>query len=185
MRGHDSRDSGLLSELVRRAANHDGEWPTLSVWHGSADATVDHSNALALVEQWRPLHDAPENPSETNLVNGYPHRVWRNPQGREVVELYTITGLAHGTPLNTRSTNHGERAAPFMLEAGVSSTHLIARFWDIVPDQADQRPVTVSAELDTASRPQPRAPAETYAQAGQVKLKKTIEDALRTAGLMR
>ena len=185
MRGHDRRDSGLLSKIVQRAANHDGDWPILSVWHGSADATVDHSNALALIEQWRPLHGAPEHPSETNLVNGYPHQVWRNPQGREVVELYTITGLAHGTPLDTRSTDHGERAAPFMLEAGVSSTHLIARFWDIVPDRAGQRPVTVSAELDTASTPQPRAPTESDPHAGQAKLQKTIEDALRTAGLMR
>lgn len=72
-----------------------------------------------------------------------------------------------------------------MLEAGVSSTHLIARFWDIVPPQADQRPVTVSAELDTASAPRPRAPAETFPQAADVRLQKTIEDALRTAGLMR
>jgi len=156
----------------------------MSVWHGSADQTVDQSNASALVEQWRSLHGASKKPARSDLVDGHPHRVWVDSRGREVIEEYSIAGLGHGTPLDTRSTRHGEQAAPFMLEAGISSTRLIARFWSIVPDQAgDCRPAAPKA------RPRQRkvtaeAPRGT-AWPGTEAIGQTIEQALRGAGLMR
>ena len=33
------------------------------------------------------------------MVDGYPREVWWNADGETVVESYTITGMAHGTPL--------------------------------------------------------------------------------------
>src|SRR5690606_13373617 len=51
MRGHGLPDGVDLSALVRRASSHDGSWPTLSVWHGTADATVSQRNAQAIVDQ--------------------------------------------------------------------------------------------------------------------------------------
>ena len=35
------RPAGELGDLVRNASNHKGPWPKLSVWHGSADRTVN------------------------------------------------------------------------------------------------------------------------------------------------
>jgi poly(hydroxyalkanoate) depolymerase family esterase len=183
MRGQGLRGSAALSNLVRSASSHSGDWPILSVWHGSADQTVDQTNASALVEQWRSLHGAPAAPSRTDLVHGYPHRVWVNSSGSDVIEEYCITGLSHGTPLDIRGSLHGEKAAPFMLDAGISSTRLIARFWGIVPDQAEdhrRRSPAASSEaveqrprqLDTSSS----VPPDT---------RRTIEDALRSAGLMK
>ncbi|MEO7277071.1 MAG: PHB depolymerase family esterase, partial [Sphingomicrobium sp.] len=183
MRGHDQRHPAQFSELVRGASDHKGEWPTLSVWHGSADSTVAPSNASALVEQWRSLHGATQKPSETNTVNGFPHRVWRNSTGRAIVEEYSISGFGHGTPLDTRGTRHGERAAPFMLEAGISSTRLIARFWGIVPDEVeDSRPIAPAVVNGNATQ---RTTAASAALPGRSALQKTIEDALRSAGLMK
>ncbi|HUG45376.1 MAG TPA: PHB depolymerase family esterase [Sphingomicrobium sp.] len=188
MRGWEGSLPSALSDLVRAASSHSGDWPILSIWHGSADQTVDQSNASALVEQWRALHDTPEAPGKTELVHGYPHRVWRDPSGRDVVEEYSITGLAHGTPLDTRGSLHGEKAAPFMLEAGISSTRLIGRFWGIAPDQ--DLPSIAPARPDKAAeqRPQPAQPAQAAqasAWSGQAGIGKTIEDALRSAGLMK
>ena len=40
--------------------------------------------------------------------------------GVDVIESYTITGMAHGTPLATKT--HGGAAGPFLLEAGISSS---------------------------------------------------------------
>jgi poly(hydroxyalkanoate) depolymerase family esterase len=181
MRGHDNRHPAQLSQLVRGASAHSGKWPTLSVWHGSADTTVDPSNAVALVEQWRSLHGAAEAPSETNRVHGFPHQVWRNSEGRAVVEAYSISGLGHGTPLDTRGTRHGEQAAPFMLEAGISSTGLIASFWGIVSDRPDDRRLTPAVDDQPA---EPRSSAGDPAWARQSRTQRIIEDALRNAGLM-
>ena len=183
MRGQGHPPVEALPDLVRSASSHSASWPILSVWHGSADQTVDQSNAFALIEQWRALHGAPQTPGKTALVHGYPHRVWSDPSGRDVIEEYRITGLGHGTPLDTRGSRHGEQAAPFMLDAGISSTHLIGRFWNIVPDQADYGRSIAPADAGGA--------AKLCQQPGQAAwsrdtgVQKTIEEALRNAGLMK
>lgn len=184
MRGHGGPPPAALSALVRAASCHSGEWPILSVWHGSADQIVDQSNASALVEQWRELHGASKTPSKVDVVRGYPHRVWRDFKGREVIEEYSITGLGHGTPLDTGGNHHGENAAPFMLEAGISSTRLIGRFWGIVPDQAFNDRSAALAKLPGAAERPPQA-AEPAMRSSHARIGRTIEDALRTAGLMK
>ena len=99
------------------------------------------------------------------------------------IEEYRITGLGHGTPLDTRGSRHGEQAAPFMLDAGISSTHLIGRFWNIVPDQADYGRSIAPADAGGAAKlcQQPGQAAWSCGTGVQ----KTIEDALRNAGLMK
>jgi poly(hydroxyalkanoate) depolymerase family esterase len=184
MRGHGGPNPAALSNLVRAASRHSGEWPVLSVWHGSADQTVDQSNAAALVEQWRALHGAAATPSKVDLINGYPHRVWQDQNGRAVIEEYSITGLTHGSPLDTRGSDHGEKAAPFMLDAGISSTERIGRFWGIVPDRAEGQHSAASAGPAAAAEQRP-ARAQAQSWSGQSQIGKTIEDALRSAGLMK
>lgn len=59
------------------------------------------------------------------------NRVWRNNEGRDCIETYAITGMGHGTPLDTlRGDRYGAIGA-HMLEAGISSTFHIARFWGL------------------------------------------------------
>jgi poly(hydroxyalkanoate) depolymerase family esterase len=180
MRGHGGPAPEALAQLVKNASAHTGPWPRLSVWHGSADNTVDQFNASALIEQWRPLHGAPAEPSQTDIINGYPHRVWRDATGRAVLEDYSVTGLGHGTPLDVFGSDHGESAAPFMLDASISSTRLIASFWGIAPEQTEARTRRAAkASPTTAKRSPPRPVPE------QASIQRTIEDALRSAGLMQ
>lgn len=183
MRGYGGPRSAALADLVSAASPHTGKWPTLSVWHGSADQTVDQSNASALVEQWRSLHGASKKPARSDLVHGHVHRVWVDSNGREVIEEYSIAGLGHGTPLDTCGTRHGEQVAPFMLEAGISSTRLISRFWGIAVGEADESPSISRIVPDghAEARPQP----DTNAWANQAGVQKTIENALRSAGLIK
>ena len=184
MRGHGLPAPEALPELVKDASAHIGPWPRLSVWHGSADNTVDPLNASALIDQWRPLHGAPAAPSQADTVNGYPHRVWRDAAGRAVIEEYSVTGLGHGTPLDVVGSDHGETAAPFMLDASISSTRLIAGFWGIAPEQRKTRtPIAAKASPTTFERSPPRAKAVPLPQ--QAGIQRTIEDALRSAGLIK
>jgi poly(hydroxyalkanoate) depolymerase family esterase len=186
MRAHHGLTPDDLADRVRSAASHAGPWPIVSVWHGTSDATVDSSNAQAIVDQWRTLHRAPEAPSKKDTVSGYPHRVWTDANGRAVVEEYVLTGMGHGTPLST-STDYGETAGPFMLEAGISSTRRILTFWQI-NDAASARE-QLATESANAERPESRSaePASPpwRRAAPSTGVQKTIEDALRTAGLMR
>ncbi|GAA0731956.1 poly(hydroxyalkanoate) depolymerase family esterase [Sphingomonas japonica] len=132
MRGIGSATAATLSGLVGSATDHPGPWPTLSIWHGSADRTVDDSNAELIFEQWRPIHGVGVLPDRTDMIDGYPHRVWRDMAERDVIEDYRITGMGHGTPVSTLGAEPcGVRGAN-MLESGISSTRRIAQFWELV-----------------------------------------------------
>ena len=193
MRGHGESSGEALAERIRSASKHAGPWPTMSVWHGTSDTIVDRSNATAIVDQWRGLHGVANAPSRSDLVEGYPHRVWNDANGRAVIEEYVITGAGHGTPLSTLGADHGETVGPYMLETGISSTQQSLRFWGIaVPKpKAAQAPVVgpannVRSEPARAKVGGP-APARRHAnrRSPAAGIQKTIEDALRAAGLLR
>jgi poly(3-hydroxybutyrate) depolymerase len=146
----------------------------VSIWHGTADATVDESNADGIARQWRELHGLPAEPSESGLVEGYPHRAWRDQAGKLLIEEYRVTGMGHGTPLATKGECGCGEAGAFMLEVGISSTVHSARTWGLL-GKHKSRPATAKAA--TPNR------ATSAAQPHQVG--KVIEDALRAAGLMK
>ena len=187
MRGQGLPNGDELSSLVRSASSHSGPWPTISIWHGSADATVNPVNAKALIGQWRELHSVGERPSRVEAVDGYPRQVWCDRDGREVIEEYSITGMSHGTPLDTRSADGCGQSGAFMLEASISSTQHICRFWGLVKGtggRAREKRPTPTQAISTAPA-LAAAAAPTSPPAPQLNAGKIIEDALRAAGLMR
>lgn len=126
------RDARSWGDLVRSASPHDGPWPRISVWHGGVDATVVPSNAGEIIKQWADVHGLPLKPTAQAMVDGYPRQVWINEAGDEVIESYTITNMAHGTPLSTGAADHEcGVAGPFLLEVGISSSYHIAKFFGI------------------------------------------------------
>ena len=112
--------------------HHKGPWPKLSVWHGSADRTVNPANANEIVKQWLDVHQLPSAPMSEGTVDGYPHQVWWNADGETIVESYTITDMAHGTPLGVADNDerYGAQGA-FLIEAGISSSYHIASFFGL------------------------------------------------------
>ena len=127
-----SRPAGELGDLVRNASNHKGPWPKLSVWHGSADRTVNPANANEIVKQWLDVHHLPSAPMSEATVDGYPRQIWWNEDGETIIESYTITDMAHGTPLGTADNDerYGAQGA-FLIEAGISSSYHIANFFGV------------------------------------------------------
>jgi len=127
-----ARPAGELGDLVRNASNHKGPWPKLSVWHGSADRTVDPANANEIVKQWLDVHGLPSSPMSEATVDGYPRQIWWNADGETTVESYTITDMAHGVPLGTADNDerYGAQGA-FLIEAGISSSYHIANFFGL------------------------------------------------------
>jgi poly(3-hydroxybutyrate) depolymerase len=189
MRGHGVMTGEALAALVKSASKHVGPWPTLSVWHGTSDTTVDSSNATAIVDQWRALHGAADAPARSDRIEGYPHRVWNDAKGRVVIEEYVITGAGHGTPLSTLGADHGESAGPYMLETGISSTQHSLRFWGIAATRpkAARAPVVKARGEPARAKAAAPAPARRHAsrRSPVTGIQKTIEDVLRAAGLLR
>jgi poly(hydroxyalkanoate) depolymerase family esterase len=129
-----SRPAEELGDLVRKATRYlyKGSWPKLSVWHGSADRTVNPANADEIVKQWLDVHGLPATPMSEGIVDGYPRQVWWNADGETMVESYTITDMAHGTPLGAADNDerYGAQGA-FLIEAGISSSYHIAKFFGL------------------------------------------------------
>jgi hypothetical protein len=101
-----------------------------------------------------------------------------------VIEEYSITNFGHGTPLDIAGSDHGEAAAPFMLDADISSTLLIASFWGIAAEQPKAR-TRPPAEAHSISSERPLGQAKASLFPHQAGIQRTIEDALRSAGLLK
>lgn len=118
--------------LVRNASPHTGPWPKVSIWHGSADTTVAPMNAAELVDQWTNVHGIDRTPDITDTVQGHTHEVFTDAGGKPQVEIYTIAGMGHGTPVDPGpEPDQCGRAGAFILDAGICSSLQIARFWGL------------------------------------------------------
>lgn len=177
MRGHGLPTTDELQAALRKASNFTGPWPTISVWQGTKDATVLPSNALSIIEQWRGVHGVEMKADLVNVVDGHTRQAWTASDGREVIEFYSITGMNHGTPLDVTS-GYG-RAAPYMLDVGISSTVHIARCWGLVASFERRNSLDLDLTMQSVSL---SPPATAQPISG---IQKTIEDALRAAGLMK
>jgi poly(hydroxyalkanoate) depolymerase family esterase len=182
MGGRARSDAKELAARVRRASPHKGPWPRVQVWQGSADATVVASNADAIALQWAHLHGHGPKPDRTDEVAGYPRRRWLGADGAPLIEQYTITGMAHGIPLDP-GTGEGESgtAGAHMLDVGLSSTDRIAAFFGIAPEVAEKaaaEPRAAKGRRTALLRGATRSRPANGVQA-------VIEKALKAAGLMR
>jgi poly(hydroxyalkanoate) depolymerase family esterase len=194
-----SRSPREWGDLVRKASSHRGPWPRVSIWHGNVDKTVIPSNALEILKQWTEVHDLPLSPSMKTRVDGFPRDVWTNGAGDELIEAYTITNMAHGTPLAMGETDGACGApGPFLLLVGISSSYHIAKFFGIaVPrgpaDQSmlklppppghfeEREPVLEGEILDEEDEPTwQQEPKPSLPDIGAV-----INNALRAAGLIK
>jgi poly(hydroxyalkanoate) depolymerase family esterase len=195
MRGQIMPGAETLGSRVLSASEHRGPWPKISVWHGAADRTVDVANATAVLTQWQQVHGTTERPVASSTVSGFSRRVWKGRDGRDAIEEFIIPGMGHGVPLDAMAPDSREVASSFMLDVGISSTQEIARFWGLIDSRAPNsvqhvvepkpaleparatgaRPLGLEAAGDKG-RPAPRAASG---------VQKIIEDALRSAGLMK
>ncbi|KAA0009968.1 PHB depolymerase family esterase [Billgrantia pellis] len=131
MKGFGGPSDSELDALVRGASTFDGPWPTISVWHGGSDSTVDNANADSIVRQWQKIHKVEGPPTRVEKVDGFPRQVWCNADGREVIEEYIIGGMGHGTPIMAGGDEGLGEEGKYMLEVGISSTRHIAHFWGL------------------------------------------------------
>ncbi len=168
-------------DLVRAASPHKGPWPKISIWHGDIDHTVNLNNAQASVAQWSDLHGVKLTDAKQEKVDGATRLRWG-----DRLEVYTIPGMGHGTPIDARDVG---TPAPFILQAGISSTTRIAEFWgllDKVVGKPKPAPIRIVTPPEQSALPQIEAaltPPERVAP-NSAKVESIILRALKAAGLM-
>lgn len=198
MRGHGDPSQRELQQALRSASDHQGPWPRISIWQGTADHTVVPSNADAIADQWRGVHIADKAPTDSRLSGRHAKQVWCDLSGEALIEINMIAGMGHGTPIDAEAFG---APGPYMLDVGISSTREIARFWgiEVAEDCASaqreenvsrgQRHLPRSSASEKANIPNLASPVNPssprVASSDPHGLKKVIEDALRAAGLMR
>jgi poly(hydroxyalkanoate) depolymerase family esterase len=188
------RPAEELGDRVRAASPHAGPWPTVSIWQGTADMTVNPVNAEELRKQWADVHGLGAGPAPETGFDSATRRAWRGADGREVLEMVVIPGLGHATPIDPDAAEEDAQcgragASRFVLPAGISSTWRIAERWRLL---GHRRPARRPAEASAPSVP--RRPAwQDLLPGGRGAVRdiaahltdpgSLIEKALRSAGL--
>jgi hypothetical protein len=95
---------------------------------------VKPSNAGEIIKQWLDVHGLSLTPMSEWLVDGQSRQVWWDTDGKTVIESFTIADMGHGTPLSSLGSGI---AGPCMIEAGISSTDHIAKFFGLNEPQIE------------------------------------------------
>ncbi|HEY0270725.1 MAG TPA: PHB depolymerase family esterase [Sphingomonas sp.] len=131
MAGRGMPPAATLTRTVLEASPYRGPWPLLSVWHGDADRVVAPAAAGHIVDQWRGVLGIGPAPDLVEPIGRHRRSVWRDAAGRTLIERYAIAGMDHGVPLDPDGPDGCGATGPFMLDAGISSTAVIARSWGL------------------------------------------------------
>ena len=193
----DGRSASALGALVPERGPRRVP-PRLSIWHGDADRTVQSANGHDLAQQWTALHDLPPAPHRVERKSYGVRSVWSGPD-QVAIELNLVRGMGHGVPLSTRGADGLGKAAPFMLEAGISSSSEIVRFWGLAEERSaatDSRSTDVVPDLRSGPdsvKPKDAPFEETSLGHGVMQavsqvpkgVQEIIATALRAAGLLK
>ena len=191
MHGRARISSRELGALVEQAAPAPTRRPRLAIWHGQADGTVASRNAAALASQWAVCHGLAEQPDEVRIRRDWTRSVWRASDGEALIEMNLLAGLGHGTPLAAGGDDPIGEVAPFMLEAGVSSSLEIARFWGLAPPEAAAQADAWNPSSQAAVQPRTHARGLGESVMASVSphvsddVQRLIAKALASAGLIR
>jgi poly(hydroxyalkanoate) depolymerase family esterase len=176
MRGHGLPSEAELQRRLEDASAHRGRWPTVAVWHGTADNTVADNNAKAIIAQWRGVHGVSDEPAQQDVISGHTRTVWKDARNRNVLQSYRIEGMGHGTPVDGASDT--EKPGSYFLDVGLSSTRMMAQIWGLMPD-------SIKAEKGSRKAAEPEDAHDSQPQHSPHSIQGIIESALRSAGLMR
>jgi poly(hydroxyalkanoate) depolymerase family esterase len=108
------RTPAQWGDLVRGAfSGYAGPRPKVAIWHGTSDPTVVPLNAAESRDQWTNVAGVSTTPTGTAAL---PANTSLERYGNDVVRLYRVAGMGHGTPVDpgTGPEQCGTAAAYFL-----------------------------------------------------------------------
>lgn len=114
-----------------------GTYPTVAVFHGSADNVVNVVNATEIMKQWTNLHQADQTADVVfSSYNGnafVTRNVFNDANGIPAVETYILSGMGHAIALDTGVCyQQCGKTGTYAYEVYFSSTFFAASFFNIV-----------------------------------------------------
>ena len=119
-----------------------------------ADTTVIPVNGTDIVRQWLDVHGLAYAAATRHELGGATHLAWTGADGRAAVEMHTFPQLTHGVPISARDADPDQRCgtpAPYILEAGVSSSYRIAQSWGLIGQRRKTAPHATAPEHSPGS----------------------------------
>jgi poly(hydroxyalkanoate) depolymerase family esterase len=146
-----SKTPAQWGALARAAdAGYSGPYPRVAIWYGTSDAIVNPANATQSRDQWTNVWGISQTPSSTSsLSGGTTLQNYNDSAGRPAVQLYSVQGIGHGTPVDPGSgtTQCGGTGTYYL--ASICSSYYIARFWGL--DAGSASPTASAPGSPTAS----------------------------------
>ena len=135
MEGTD-KSPGEWGDLVRDEGYSEfvGHWPIISIWHGTADNTVDQINQQEIVDQWTDLHGIDQIPDRKEKLDPNAsvfHNEYHNNEGTVLVETWLIPGMTHGTPISVDAEQSCGEEGDYILNEGICAVRQIGLFWGL------------------------------------------------------
>ena len=187
---------GALQTLLRGASRHDGPWPVISIWHGSADHTVAISNVDRMLAQWQGVHQVTVSPTVTKSASGHERRSWRDSTARRssrrtssrgwVMVLRSIRepSMARNRRPVSCSTSESRSDAADRELLGAWCRRWVSTSRDHTRRRKLRRATRRSDPSSPGGRVDPDPRRKPHAKSTSGIAKVIVEDALRAAGLM-
>ncbi|MEU5940357.1 PHB depolymerase family esterase [Micromonospora sp. NPDC047548] len=145
-------------DLVRGAySGYAGPRPKVAIWHGTSDYTVAVASATESRDQWTNVLGVAQTPTSTaSLPGGTSLEVY----GNDVVRLYRVSGMGHGTPVDPGSAiDQCGTATSYFLDT-ICSTYRDALFFGL-DGGASPSPTPTATSSPTASPSPTPSPSPT------------------------
>ncbi len=127
-----SQSAEQWGDLARAAYAHNGEYPKVSIWHGTSDYTVTPKNANELVKQFGNLLEISGNAVKEDFQDGNEHTYYVDARGEKVISVHRIQGMGHAITVNPSDEFNGGSTGSFSENRGVHSTYEVAKEWELL-----------------------------------------------------
>ena len=125
-----------------------GPWPRVAIWQGTADYEVEQVNSTELRDQWTNVWGISQTASSTQtLTGGTTENVYNDSTGAPAVELYTISGMSHGTAVNPGSAIDQCGTTGTYYPNYICSTYYTAKFFGLDQSGTGQQPLPAPTGL--------------------------------------
>jgi poly(hydroxyalkanoate) depolymerase family esterase len=102
--------------------------PKIAIWQGSADGTVNPTNADELVDQWTNVIGIDQTPDGTETINGTECKSYTDGSGTVLVTRCITPGMDHGVAIDPPGCG---KPAPFILDKDICSSRLSVTLWGL------------------------------------------------------